>query len=122
MPWIVICAVLLACSPAHKTSETKEAESVQVVAPSEKAIESPSKQSFEAGMQLLCDSVDKVDSNLAPSERQRAVAQWIDENVKNSQVRELFSIMGDVPPNKRAGMMKAAAAKAGITLCAIAER
>lgn len=78
-------------------------------------------QTFKEGMQLLCDSINKVETT-APAEMQQAVATWIDENVKNPDVRELFSIMGNVAPNKRAGMMKAAAAKAGITTCAIAER
>ena len=104
--------LLAACSSSKNTSEPPPA--------SEDA--PPKSQSFQEGMQRLCDSVNEVDRELSPSDRQRAVAQWIDTHVSNEQVRELFTIMAQVPPSKRAGMMKAAATKAGIASCAIAEQ
>ncbi len=73
-------------------------------------------------MQLICDSVNAAGVGLDPSERQKAVAAYIGEKVTNPKVRELFEIMGNVSPKQRAGMMKAAATKAGLEHCAIAEQ
>lgn len=133
MSRIVLLSLLLACSSPKTNSDSKESKEtpktpaatepapVEAVAP---AAEVPKTQgqSFQDGMQLICDSLEHIDPNLDPSEKQKAVATWIGENVTNTQVRELFSIMGDVPPSQRAGMMKAAAAKAGITKCPIADQ
>lgn len=123
---LLTSTLLIACQPESKSRDEaapKSAPSSAVGAPAPAPAEAlTSEQSFKEGMQLLCDSIDKVDANLAPSDMQRAVASWIDANVKNPDVRELFTIMGDVPPDKRAGMMQAAATKAGIKHCAIAER
>lgn len=135
MPRFLICLLLVACSPSKKPAEEEGENKIAVTAipstavttknappePAKPAVD-PSGQSFQEGMQRLCDSIQQVDSDLDPSSRQVAIAKWIDENVKNTQVRELFSIMGEVPPSKRAGMMQAAAAKAGLESCPIADQ
>ena len=118
--------LLASCSPKNNSNEaastddaaTPKAQTAKPPVPDTK----PAGQSFQDGMQLICDALEHVDTGLAPSERQQAVATWIGENVTNPQVRELFSIIGDVPPSKRSGMMRAAAAKAGITKCPIADQ
>ena len=118
--------LLASCSPKNNSNEPASTD--DAATPKTQAAEPPDSetkpagQSFQDGMQLICDALEHVDAGLTPSERQQAVATWIGENVTNPQVRELFSIIGDVPPSKRSGMMKAAAAKAGITKCPIADQ
>jgi len=125
-----VLALLCACSPSKSNSEPEKPQeaitAIPVHATSHSAPEvaksaaDESEQTFKEGMQIICDSINKVDAALDPSDQQRAVASWIDRNVTNEQVRELFSIIGQVAPSKRAGMMSAAATKAGISECAIA--
>tara|TARA_R110002096_G_scaffold44526_3_gene120020 strand:- start:143 stop:556 length:414 start_codon:yes stop_codon:yes gene_type:complete len=133
MSRIVLLSLLLACSPSKTNSESNEsneapttpvatAPALEQAAASAPEVPKTEGQSFQDGMQLICDSLEHIEQNLDPSEKQKAVATWIGENVTNTQVRELFSIMGDVQPRQRAGMMKAAAAKAGITKCPIADQ
>jgi hypothetical protein len=73
-------------------------------------------------MDALCRSVEEVPAEgLEPAERQRRIAAWIGEHVTNEGARELFEAIGASPPKQRKSLMLAAAAKAGITHCAIAE-
>ena len=79
-------------------------------------------QSFQEGMQAICDSIDAVPPSADPAQHQRKVARWLDINVTNPQVRELFALIGDMPASQRPGMLRAAATKAGLQTCALAER
>ncbi len=79
-------------------------------------------QSFLEGMQALCKSIDEVPANPDAMAYQRSMAAWIGANVRNQEVRELFTIIGDMPPAQRPGMLSAAAAKAGLPHCPLAER
>ena len=79
-------------------------------------------QSFQDGLAKLCNSINEVPADLAPAEKQRAVSAYINEHVQNTEVRELFTLLGQMPPKQRPGMMAAAAAKAGLNGCPIAEQ
>jgi hypothetical protein len=45
---------------------------------------------------------------------------WLEEHVTNKKVREVFTLVGKMPPSQRSGMLRAAAAKVGIQSCALA--
>ncbi len=116
--------VLFACSPtsdakeeAKVTVHTQPAQSKLVVPKGEP---DPGRQSFAEGMAALCDSYAKAPKSDDPIESQKLLHSWIEEHVTNKRVREVFTLVGTVPPKQRSGMLRAAAAKVGIRECALA--
>lgn len=79
-------------------------------------------QSYEEGMRVLCDSPKNADlSQHDPAERMRKFSEWIDDHVKNGEVRELFNSLSDMSPEQRVVAIERAAAKAKIDPCLVAE-
>jgi hypothetical protein len=75
-------------------------------------------QSKEEGVKLACDSPNQVDNTLPPAQRGMALAQYIDQNVKNGDV---LAILGGTEPAAVKGKkLEALAASVGIEECALA--
>jgi hypothetical protein len=87
--------------------------------PPASAVETDS-QSFYDGMLALCESYEKAPKSDSPVESQKLLHAWIGEKVTNKKVREVFTLVGTMPPKQRSGMLRAAAAKVGITSCSLA--
>lgn len=77
-------------------------------------------QTFHDGMVALCQSYEKVEKSDDPALSQKNLHAWLAEHVSNEKVREVFSLIGKMPPSQRSGMLRAAAAKVGITDCPLA--
>ena len=76
-------------------------------------------QSRKEALQYACESPDKVDSKLPPKERGQAVADYIEKNVKNSEVLGLLG--GAQAREVKAKKLDALAKEEGIQPCALAE-
>ena len=111
MRCLLIVTLCFACSSKEKEQEASAHDEA-----------APAEQSFKAGMIALCKSIDVVAKSSDPALYQREMATWIEKHVTNTKVRELFTLIGEMPPSQRPGMMGAAAAKAGVQTCALAEQ
>ncbi len=118
-----LCATL-ACSPEREAKvETKtEVHTQAALAGTEPPMqrEEGDSQSFYDGMIALCESFEKAPRSDSPVESQKLLHAWLGEHVTNEKVREVFTLVGTMPPKQRPGMLRAAAAKVGIGSCALA--
>lgn len=80
----------------------------------------PGSQTFHDGMVALCESYEKAEKSDDPAMSQKLLHAWLTEHVTNKKVREVFTLVGKMPPSQRSGMLRAAAAKVGITDCPLA--
>ena len=124
---VVLLLLAAACGkseePAPRASEpASESAPASTSADPQRDAASSAGQSFQEGMQALCNSIDAVPASEDPAQHQRQLARWLDTHVTNAQVREVFALIGDMPASQRPGMLSAAAAKAGLQSCALAER
>jgi hypothetical protein len=117
----------LACSAksdskkaARREVHTQTAVASQVEPKEAEPEDRPGEQSFHEGMVALCESYEKVPKSDDPIESQKLLHAWLEEHVTNVKVREVFTMVGEMPPSQRGGMLRAAAAKVGITHCALA--
>jgi hypothetical protein len=119
---LVLVCTTLACAPENKPSKqtTKEPKAAPGEAQAQQEPQTQEGQSFHDGMVALCESYAKAPKSDDPAESQKLLHGWLEENVTNEKVREVFTMVGEMPPSQRAGMMRAAAAKVGITKCALA--
>lgn len=124
-----LTALLLATSLACTPTPDKEKEAVkhevhtQPVSLPKAApppVEAPGGQTFREGMLALCESFEKAPKSEDAAESQKLLHTWLAENVTNEKVREVFALVGEMPPSQRGGMLRAAAAKVGIQSCALA--
>lgn len=75
-------------------------------------------QSKEEAVRLACDAPNKVNATLPPAERGRALADYIDKNVKNGEV---LALLGSAePPTDKARKLEVMAASASVQECALA--
>ena len=127
MRWPLLGLILCtsaACSPEQKAKEEVKIEVHaqpvvnKITFPKEEL--PPDAQSFHDGMVALCQSYEKVEKVDDPAESQKLLHAWLAENVTNKKVREVFTLVGKMPPSQRSGMLRAAAAKVGITDCPLA--
>lgn len=120
---LLLCASF-ACSPEREAKTQAKSEVHTQPAIGGKAPptqpEDPDSQSFYDGMLALCDSYEKAPKSDEPAESQKLLHAWLEEHVTNKKVREVFTLVGTMPPSQRSGMLRAAAAKVGITSCALA--
>lgn len=135
MRWHVTALLLcisFACSPARDSEQDSEQgsrEEVRREVHTQPAMQSsvvqaeplaPGAQTFPEGMLALCESYQKVAKSDDPVESQKLLHAWLEEHVTNEKVREVFMLVGEMPPSQRSGMLRAAAAKVGIKSCALA--
>lgn len=76
-------------------------------------------QSEEEAVKVACDSPNHVDNQLPPDERGRALAAYIEKNVKNDEVLRILTSAD--PAVDKAKQLEAAATKAGVKECALAK-
>jgi RNA processing factor Prp31 len=131
MRWLLSLSLLctsFACSPepAEKKEVKREVhaqaavETKAAAAPEAKEEVPEGGQTFREGMAALCESYEKAPKSDDPAESQKLLHAWLGEHVTNEKVREVFTLVGEMPPSQRGGMLRAAAAKVGITECALA--
>ncbi len=142
LPLQLSCGLLLAISACSQKSEPEKSEPKKIVTTMAPAIQRQAKteknkpaaapkatastvagtesQSFAQGLTALCESYEKAPKSDSPIESQKLLHAYIEKNVTNEKVRELFTIIGQMPPSQRGAMLRAAAAKSGISTCSLA--
>lgn len=113
---VVSFALLACCSTKHPEKQASSTAAVEQSA----ALPDNKKQSFFDGMQTLCESYQRAPKSDSAAEAQKHLHRWIETNVTNIEVREVFTLIGTMPPGQRSPMMRAAAAKVGLTRCSLA--
>ena len=119
----LLLLLIIACSPQGKPQEESEPLAPNTEQAKGSATEAKTEvggQSFRDGIVALCQSYTLAPKSDDPIEAQKLLHAFIGKTVTNEKVRELFTLIGDMPPKQRPGMLHAAAAKAGVTTCALA--
>lgn len=126
---LILCTSFACSTESEPKKEVKREVHAQAALGGDKASEDTSApkteepaegQSFHDGMLALCESYEKAPKSEDPAESQKLLHAWLGEHVTNEEVREVFTLVGQMPPKQRGGMLRAAAAKVGITECALA--
>ena len=122
--------LLLAALAACKGEEKKQAPAEAKPAPSPVTETRPPQeppaaagQTMKQAMELVCDAPNRasVPAGASDSERARAVANWIGENVTNPEAVKLLGSLASVMPEDRGSMLSDEAKKHGIGTCALAQ-
>ena len=80
-------------------------------------------QSFEEAMRRLCNAPREagLDEGVEPAQRAAALAQHIDDELENPEVRDLFEALANMDMSVRVDHLEDAAARAGLDECPIVE-
>ncbi len=79
-------------------------------------------QSYTEGMQVLCDAPNEADlAQVAPDQRFRVMADYLDDAVSNERVETLFEALAVKAPADKLAAVEAAQKEAGVTQCGFAD-
>jgi hypothetical protein len=79
--------------------------------------------SLKKDMQTMCDAPTRasVPADVNPADKGTLLAQWIDEHLSSDDGRAFFKSVAAIDPIDRVSIIRAEAAKQGITTCAWAD-
>ena len=79
--------------------------------------------SLKKDLQTMCEAPTRASlpADTDPADRATLMAGWIDGHLSSDEGRAFFSSVAAIDPIDRAGIIRAEAAKQGITTCAWAE-
>lgn len=80
-------------------------------------------QSFEKGMEELCEAPSRCSTcaNPDPAMRQMSIAEHIGKSVSNGEVKELLKAVAMADPSTKAELLETEARRAGLASCALAD-
>ncbi|MBP6633063.1 MAG: energy transducer TonB [Kofleriaceae bacterium] len=80
-------------------------------------------QTFRQGVEAICTAEQTSNATeVAPADRDRVISAWVAQHVRNQEALAVFGSLAGRPTTEHAAILAAAAKKAGLTTCPLAER